>query len=80
MFRKLDRPVQQRLRTFLREQIAVSDNPRRIGHALTGRFSGLWRYRVGNYRIVCRLEDERLVVLVLAIGGIDLSRDTLPPQ
>src|SRR6266496_4115857 len=51
---------------YMAEQ--VLENPGSHGHALTGRFSNLWRYRVGAYRIVCRIEDERLVVLVVGIG------------
>lgn len=43
-------------------------DPRAPGKALTGRFSGLWRYRVGDYRIICKIEDDRLVVLVVEVG------------
>jgi len=66
--RTLDRSVQRRLVDYMDERIALAENPRSHGHALTGRFSNLWRYRVGAYRIVCRIEDERLVVLVVGIG------------
>ncbi len=66
--RKLDRSVQRRIVDYMDERIAPADNPRRHGHALTGRFSGLWRYRVGDYRIVCRIENDHLVVLVVGIG------------
>jgi mRNA interferase RelE/StbE len=50
------------------ERNALADHPRGHGYALTGRFRSLWRYRVGDYRLVCRIEDERLVVLVVGIG------------
>lgn len=63
--RKLDRNAQRRIVDYMDERVALADHPRRHGHALTGRFGGLWRYRVGDYRIVCRIEDERLVVLVV---------------
>jgi len=66
--RKLDRSVQRRIVDYMDERIALTDNPRSQGHALTGRFSSLWRYRVGDYRIICRIEDERLVGLVVGIG------------
>jgi mRNA interferase RelE/StbE len=53
---------------YLRERIAGEGDPRRFGHALTGDLKGLWRYRVGDYRIVASIEDERFVVLVVTIG------------
>ena len=45
------------------------DNPRRIGKALHGRFSGHWRYRVGDWRVICDIQDAALVVLVVEVGG-----------
>ena len=65
--KKLDKPVRRRVARFLRGRIATEGDPRRIGKALVGA-SGLWRYRVGDYRIVCRIEDEHAVVLVMAVG------------
>jgi len=53
---------------YLRERIATEADPRRFGHALTRDLKGLWRYGVGDYRIVASIEDERLVVLVVTIG------------
>ncbi len=66
--RRLDHQARRRILRFLRDRIATDEDPRRLGHALHGRHVGLWRYRVGDYRIVCRIEDDRLVVLVLGIG------------
>ena len=66
--RKLDRQHQSRILRFLRERIATEDDPRRLGKALRGQAVGLWRYRVGAFRLICALEDDRLVVLVLRIG------------
>ncbi|QHD70620.1 type II toxin-antitoxin system mRNA interferase toxin, RelE/StbE family (plasmid) [Sphingobium yanoikuyae] len=65
---KLDRQTAKRIITFLRERVASSDDPRASGKALTGPLAGRWRYRVGDYRIVCEIEDRRLVVLVLTVG------------
>lgn len=65
---KLDKPVEQRILKFLRERVARLDHPRQIGASLQGTLSGLWKYRVGDYRVICSLEDDRLVVLVLRIG------------
>jgi mRNA interferase RelE/StbE len=65
-FRKAEPQTARRIRAALLA-IAMLDNPRDRGKALTGGLSGLWRYRVGNYRIVCDLQDSRLVVLVIDI-------------
>ena len=64
----LDKPVSQRILRFLRERVEKLDNPRQIGDPLKGPLRDYWRYRVGDYRIVCLLEHERLVVLVLRVG------------
>jgi mRNA interferase RelE/StbE len=54
--------------SYLEERIAQAENLRDFGEGLTSRFAGLWRYRVGDYRMVCRIEDDRLVVFVVRIG------------
>ncbi|HEV2364154.1 MAG TPA: type II toxin-antitoxin system RelE/ParE family toxin [Caulobacteraceae bacterium] len=67
--RKLGGAQAARIIDFLRERIAVLDDPRSAGQALRGSALGeFWRYRVGDYRLVCRIEDARLVVLVVALG------------
>lgn len=63
----LDPAWRSRIQAYLRSRIATSEDPRRFGKLLLGNKAGLWRYRVGDYRIVCRIEDQRLVVLVLAV-------------
>ena len=66
--KKLDRPVQQRLVGFLKERVAPLDNPREIGEALAGATLGnYWKYRVGNWRIICDIQDKRIVVRVLRV-------------
>ena len=66
---KLGKSEAQRILTFLFESVAKLDNPRDLGKALTGpRLGSYWSYRVGDYRIVCDLLNDRLVVLVLKIG------------
>ena len=67
--RKLGVDAEGRVLRYLRERIAGSENPRRLGHALTGDRRGLWRYRIGDYRIVVAIEDDRFVVLVVAAAG-----------
>lgn len=66
--RKLDRQSQERIVRFLRERVAAADDPRRLGRALKGQSAPLWRYRVGRFRLICSIEDDRLVVLVLRVG------------
>ena len=65
---KLDRPAQARVVRFLREKLAVEEDPRRLGKPLRGEKAELWRYRVGDYRVICQIHDERVVVLVLRVG------------
>ncbi|MDA8016253.1 MAG: type II toxin-antitoxin system RelE/ParE family toxin [Thermoanaerobaculia bacterium] len=66
--RRIDHQHRSRILRFLRERVAIAENPRRIGSALTGQAIQLWRYRVGEYRLICTIEDERLVVLVVRVG------------
>ena len=66
--RKLDRPVRDRILDYLHERIEGCKNPRHFGEPLKGGKAGLWRYRVGDYRIICELRDDVLVVLALAVG------------
>lgn len=64
---RLDRAAQRRIAAFIRERLMTEENPRRFGKALQGTLAGLWRYRVGDYRLLCRIIDERCVVLALSI-------------
>ena len=67
--RKLDRPVQQRLLGFLRLRVAPLEDPRTIGEVLAGeRLGAFWKYRVGDWRLICDIQDERIVVRVLRLG------------
>jgi mRNA interferase RelE/StbE len=50
------------------QRIAANGDPRRLGQPLTGDRRGFWRYRVGDYRIVAAIEDDRFVVLVVTVG------------
>lgn len=66
---KLDKPVARRIVGFLRERIAPLEDPRALGQALRGaRLGELWKYRVGDFRIIVRLEDDQLCVLVVKVG------------
>ena len=66
--RKLDRPVQNRILDWLEDRIEGCKNPRHFGEPLKGDRVGFWRYRIGNYRVLCDIRDEILVVLVLTVG------------
>ena len=64
--KRLDRPVQIRLVAFLRDRLAPLDDPRSLGEALSGaRLGSYWKYRVGDWRIVCDIQDQRVVVVAL---------------
>ena len=66
--RKLDRPVQKRLIDWLDDRIEGCKNPRHFGEPLRGDLAGLWRYRVGDFRIICEIQEQRMIVLALAVG------------
>jgi mRNA interferase RelE/StbE len=66
--RKLDAQIQETILRYLRERIAVAEDPRRFGKPLRRNLAGLWRYRVEDYRLICRIEEDRVVVLVLQVG------------
>lgn len=65
---KLDRNAQRSIQRFLRERLASADNPRQWGKPLRGESRGLWRYRVGDYRLICDIQDEKITVLILEVG------------
>ena len=67
---KLDKPIARRITAFLRERVAVLEDPRSMGEALKGsKLGAFWKYRVGDYRIISSIEDGVLRVLVLKIGN-----------
>lgn len=67
---KLDKPVAKRIMAFLGGRLALLDDPRSIGEALKGSELGaFWKYRVGDYRIICEIDDGMLKVLVVRIGN-----------
>jgi mRNA interferase RelE/StbE len=67
--RKLDKQVARRILDFLDERVAAAEEPRSTGKALTGPLGSFWRYRVGEYRIICDIQDGQLRVLVVQIGN-----------
>ena len=67
--RKLDKPAARRIIDYMDERVAPSQDPRSTGKALTGPLGNYWRYRVGEYRVICDIQDGYLRVLVVQIGN-----------
>ena len=65
--RKLDKQFQRAIIQEMNE-VATLDNPRQKGKALKSNLSGLWRYRVGDYRVICDIQDEKILITVLRVG------------
>lgn len=66
--RKLDRENARRIVDYLDHRVAPSDDPRSMGRPLHGNLKRYWRYRVGDYRLFCEIEDEKVIVIVVEIG------------
>lgn len=67
---KLDPQIARRILMFLHERVSVLDDPRSIGEALKGvRFGDFWKYRMGDYRIIAKIEDGEVRVLIVKIGN-----------
>ena len=65
---RLDPSIQRRVIGYLRECIGKPEDPRRSGRALRGNLQNLWRYRIGDFRLICDIRDDRGVVVVLGVG------------
>ncbi len=65
---KLDRDTADRITAYMRDRVATADDPRTRGRALVGDHKGRWRYRVGDYRLICELRYGQLIVVVLTVG------------
>lgn len=64
----LDRQAQKDILLYLETRIAPGEDPRRFGKPLKANLNGLWRYRVRDYRLLCQIKDEVLLVLVVSVG------------
>jgi mRNA interferase RelE/StbE len=64
----LDRQTAKRIMDFMDERVAETGDPRSFGKALRGPLGDFWRYRVGGYRLICDIQDNKLTVLVVRIG------------
>ncbi|MCR4594149.1 MAG: type II toxin-antitoxin system RelE/ParE family toxin [Clostridiales bacterium] len=67
-FKKLDGFTQRMVKSWIEKNLIDCDNPRIHGKALTADKKGLWRYRIGDYRLICIIEDDKLIITALNIG------------
>lgn len=67
--KKIDHQIARRILDFMDERVAVADDPRQTGKALAGPLGNFWRYRVGDYRVICDIQDGEMCVLVIEIGN-----------
>jgi mRNA interferase RelE/StbE len=65
---RLDKAVQKQILRYLETRIAAAEHPQFFGKPLQGQLRKLWRYRVGDYRVLCDIQDHRLTVLVISVG------------
>jgi mRNA interferase RelE/StbE len=66
--KKLNPQIQERILRFLKARLVKRSNPRELGEALSGELSGYWKYRVGDYRIIAKIEDQTITIYIIAIG------------
>jgi mRNA interferase RelE/StbE len=66
--KRLDQPIARRILDFMDNRVAKHEDPRALGKSLTGSLGTLWRYRVGDYRIVCEIQHSAVRILVVRIG------------
>ena len=67
--RKLDKQNAKRIMDYMDNHVARLENPRNIGKALKGKFGDFWRYRVGSFRVICEIQDNKLQILLLRVGN-----------
>lgn len=67
-FKKLDKYTQRMIKGWIEKNLVGEENPRRHGKGLTANRSGQWRYRIGDYRLLCHIDDVKLIILALSVG------------
>ena len=67
-FKKLDKYTQKMIKSWIVKNLVNTEDPRQHGKGLTANRSGQWRYRIGDYRLICDVQDEKLIILALSIG------------
>ena len=64
---KLDAPIRNRIKAWIDKNLVGCENPRAHGHALTGRLSDHWRYRIGDYRLISKILDDKIIILIINV-------------
>ena len=67
-FKQLDKYTQQMIKSWIGKNLQNCENPRAHGKGLTANKSGQWRYRIGDYRLLCLIQDQELIILALTVG------------
>ena len=67
-FKKLDRYTQKMIKAWIEKNLVYCENPRAHGKALTANRTGQWRYRIGDYRLICLIKDNELIILAMTVG------------
>jgi mRNA interferase RelE/StbE len=65
---KLDKHIQKIIKSWIIKNLVNTNNPRIHGKGLTANMAGQWRYRIGDYRLICEIQDEKLIILMLDVG------------
>ncbi|MBQ4469127.1 MAG: type II toxin-antitoxin system RelE/ParE family toxin [Synergistaceae bacterium] len=66
--RKLDKPTRTRIYDWILEHLEGCENPRKYGKSLTANLAGEWRYRVGDYRVIAEIHDDKILVFITRVG------------
>ena len=67
-FKKLDRYTQKMIKSWIVKNLVGCENPRAHGKALAANRTGQWRYRIGDYRLICLIKDNELIILAMTVG------------
>lgn len=67
-FKKMDNYTKRLIKAWIDKNLRDCENPRAHGNALTANRKGQWRYRIGDYRLICEIEDDKLIILAISIG------------
>lgn len=67
-FKKLDRYTQRMIKSWIDRNLVETENPHQHGKGLTANRSGQWRYRIGDYRLICQIDNNKLIILALSVG------------
>ncbi|QQE46456.1 Toxin RelG [Peptoniphilus harei] len=67
-FKKLDRQSQKLIKNWIEGNLMDCPDPRFSGKPLTGNFKGVWRYRIGSYRLLTKIDDDKLIIFAIDVG------------